>query len=678
LDEIREIVNKGGMEVECFLHGALCYSYSGLCLYSSMLRGRSGNRGRCAYPCRDAFRSEEGQDRKWDGHYFSMKDLALPDEVNRLRNAGVTSLKIEGRKKSALYVAAVVRYYRALLDGVTDRGCLDRYAEDLMTVYSRPWTSLYLRGGRKAGVVDSGTVGHRGAPVGEVARVIPGRAGQAPRLMFQSSRALELHDGLQMDIPGQAKPFGFPVDILRVVEGRQQNSRKVITAPAGSWIEVDLPDPCPPIPPRATVYCASSQEVKRSLRFARPKPGLHRVRFPFRVHATLGPHAVRASACAQAAGLTVEVEHVLDGTFEPARVPGQVDDAARKAFSRLGDTPLVLDEIHLQNPAGLFVAISDWNQLRRELTAKWEQAWQAARSERAVRALAQAVGDRPGVSADTSVRWSIKVDQPGLLDEFVPADLADVHEGVVDAMALSREALSRELLFLTARLGRDRIRLALPSVTRTWECEGLRERVQSLMAEGWRKWEAAGLAAWSQLGTDSGVFPVGLDVTTDWPLYVTNSLAGLQLREMGSRGVVLSPENGGDNLGRVVTRLGGDATVIVYQDTPLFISETCVRSAVEGSCGGKGCSWPPARLVSEQGEKTISVVRNCRTITISQSPFCLSGHLGGLQERGVRSFRAEFILRDYTAGEVVALWRQIRQGRPIKGTYGGNYVRGMA
>jgi len=117
LDEIRDCAAVPGIEAEVFIHGTLCYAYSGLCLMSSHLLGRSGNRGRCAYLCRDRFSSpDEGK----GSFLFNMKDLALPSRIDALREAGVASCKIEGRMKGPLYVAATVKYYRRLLDGGLD------------------------------------------------------------------------------------------------------------------------------------------------------------------------------------------------------------------------------------------------------------------------------------------------------------------------------------------------------------------------------------------------------------------------------------------------------------------------------------------------------------------------------------------------------------------------------
>ena len=119
LEEIRAIYDRTGMEIECFVHGAMCYSYSGQCLMSSLSGGRSGNRGRCAGICRLPFRLYEG-DRLLTGRHsqypLNMKDMCTIDLLPELLEAGVCSLKIEGRMKKPEYTAGVVRIYRKYLD----------------------------------------------------------------------------------------------------------------------------------------------------------------------------------------------------------------------------------------------------------------------------------------------------------------------------------------------------------------------------------------------------------------------------------------------------------------------------------------------------------------------------------------------------------------------------------
>lgn len=112
LEEIRYIKSHGNIEIESFIHGAMCYSYSGMCLFSSILGGRSGNRGRCAQPCRLPYHTS-----KYGEIYpFSMKDMCTISILPELINAGIDSFKIEGRMKKAEYAAGVVSIYRKYID----------------------------------------------------------------------------------------------------------------------------------------------------------------------------------------------------------------------------------------------------------------------------------------------------------------------------------------------------------------------------------------------------------------------------------------------------------------------------------------------------------------------------------------------------------------------------------
>lgn len=153
LAEMKRIHEETGMELEAFVHGALCYSYSGQCLFSSVLGGRSGNRGRCAQPCRLPY-TVEG---KKDEYILSLKDMCGIKALDKLRDAGVYSLKIEGRMKQLEYACGVVKYYRSYIDskkpvsdadydrikalgnrcGFTDRYYFDHNGSDMVT-YVKP------------------------------------------------------------------------------------------------------------------------------------------------------------------------------------------------------------------------------------------------------------------------------------------------------------------------------------------------------------------------------------------------------------------------------------------------------------------------------------------------------------------------------------------------------------
>lgn len=152
LDEIRRIHETLDIELECFVHGALCYCYSGQCLFSSMLGGRSGNRGRCAQPCRLPYSVGQDGDTWTKGELYplSPKDLCAIDLLPELLQAGVSSLKIEGRMKQTQYAAGVTAIYRKYLDLIIesrDYAVAECDRKALLELGNRSgFTAGYLRG----------------------------------------------------------------------------------------------------------------------------------------------------------------------------------------------------------------------------------------------------------------------------------------------------------------------------------------------------------------------------------------------------------------------------------------------------------------------------------------------------------------------------------------------------
>lgn len=154
LQELKEIRQSTDLEIEAFVHGAICYCYSGQCLYSSIIGGRSGNRGRCAQPCRLPYRVRCGKDalnRKSDSYVLNLKDMRTLEDLPELLEAGVNSLKIEGRMKSPLYTAGVVSIYRKYVDLYLEKGkagyCVDSKDIDMLSqLFDRGgYTDTYLK-----------------------------------------------------------------------------------------------------------------------------------------------------------------------------------------------------------------------------------------------------------------------------------------------------------------------------------------------------------------------------------------------------------------------------------------------------------------------------------------------------------------------------------------------------
>ncbi len=757
LDEIRKIASESGVEVEVFLHGALCYSYSGLCFFSSLLRGRSGNRGRCLYPCRDLFMPANGAAGALP---YSMKDLALPDLVDELAAAGVASLKIEGRKKSALYVAAVVSLYRGCLDHTLSAAARTARAADVRTVFSRPWTELYLRGRSAAQVVDRNTVGHRGAAIGRVEQIqsMPGRGGPAhadsrapatshafsrpaasayartPQsgpgqgqerwLIFSSARRLEVHDGIQVDLPEAERPYGFAIEALRPcpattptrpvrrLRARAQApsplpprpGKLCFETPAGARVAVRLPADAPALPVGAALYCSSSQEVKQRYRVPTPSAEVTKARRDVAIKVAVAADGVTATAVHVLADgtTTLSVQAAQPGRLQPGRDPAAMAQTLRAAFERLGDTAFRLTGLTAANPHDLFVPISHLNALRRDLMRLLDEAWQNAWRQRrkacaadlapaataaATIESAKTVGTAPDPPeykmegrppcrplAPCKMLWSLRIDRRAVLNAFQEEDWRDIEQVVVSVIADPLDILRAGLTTLADHVGRERICLALPTITRVWEEAELRRRLAALWADGWRAWEGANLDAFTRLRK--------LGATTwnaDWTLYATNRLAARQWLERGASGLVLSVEDGRENIASLLAEFADRAAVIVYQDTPLFISETCARSVPCPRCGAPNdCAGADDRITSAHGERVRVLTHQGRSITISETPYCLGGRLAELARFGARRLRVEFAHRHYAADEALKIWRTLRAGHsPSIPTHEGNWERGI-
>ena len=544
LAEIASISKRcGGLELECFIHGALCYSISGLCLFGAMEKGRSGNRGKCPYCCRMAY---GGPSRPY---IFSMKDLRLGEDVRKLVDAGVVSLKIEGRMKSALYVAAVTKFYRQMLQSGNEGHSTTFNTPkrvtlaDLETIFSRRTTELYFDGKGKDSPIDPESLGHLGAPIGTVKRVTKDREGRR-WLRFHTARALEVHDGLQFDTMAEGRHLGLGIREMRPAISRTP----VFEVSAGTDVEIELPEDFP-IREGENVYCSMSNAVKRMF----PAPGFRPSDYPgtkkLDVSVTIGPEAI--SAATAVSGITVEAS--VRGTFAAAKNPEKTYSAVEKAFSKLGETDYVLGSLNLVDTNRLFAPMGVLNDLRRELVKNIDDSREKARLAKVDAAIGDgetpAAADLPRLRT-VKVRLGQKV-PAGEWDEVVVAVNPDA-----DAASLSVSAFEKMP------------RLAVPVYTAEPDFSKLRVFVKRLHREGFEKWEASDLATLKMLKA-AGI----TDITADWTLYAFNSHALAAISELGVRRFVASPENTRENL-QYLAESGYDVEFLAQQATPLFISLT--------------------------------------------------------------------------------------------------------
>jgi putative protease len=223
------------VEYEVFVHGALCYSFSGLCLASGLILGRSGNRGECAQVCRSYYTRQNGD----KGYWFSCRDLELVDELAALAEAGAASLKVEGRMKSPEYVYSVARLYRAGLDrlkgvAISD-AAIEGLKEEAHTAFARVPSKAYFFSASGDGLIDSSYPGHRGVPLGQVEALEGGRA----TLTLEAD--LGLRDGVLCLKPlacAMSEALAFSVQDFAEAAG----GKRIVTAVAGARVSFAVPD----------------------------------------------------------------------------------------------------------------------------------------------------------------------------------------------------------------------------------------------------------------------------------------------------------------------------------------------------------------------------------------------------------------------------------------------------
>lgn len=684
IPEIARISDLPGIQTEVFIHGALCYAYSGLCCLSAALRGPSGNRGSCAYVCRGCFNVRNGERRCGNANLMSMKDLATPDLLPQLRRAHVASLKIEGRKKTPLYVAATVNFYRHLLDGTQPEGGLAAAEADVKTIFSRPWTPFHLRSRKQSAVTDIHTVGHRGTEAGIITDVIHDLP---DRLRFTIRNApLEKHDGLQVELPGRDRPFGFPVNDIRVFPQRNNDTwENAFVAQPGTTVEVSLPDEHPDLPVGARLFRTSSQAVKRAYDWEMPRPALCKERLPVAFRVTLTPTRLDATAHLTTPGqqqLRAETTQDLATPLSPARQPERADEAVRNAFAKLGDTDFSAERIDVDNPDHLFVPASQLNLLRRQLTDDLADELVRQRQRRLDDLTAHLqpahAARKPPIQQP---RWTLLTDRAFRLNLLQDSDYSRVDELVFSLAATPEAELADELAAMDAIVAAHphlTLRLALPPIIREGAGHVTPHAIEALVKAGRHRWQAANIGHLDLLRQAGAPLNPG-DVTADWTLFVTNTAAAQALLKQGYARLTLAPDDAWDNwLALLQSPHAPLLDVPVFSDFPLAISDVCAMASLQGACPGPAaCTFTQLNLdnVRTKGERLLAVNNRCQTIILNHRPLNLTGHIRELVTNGATHLRADFCWRNDAPTTVRDLWRQLQQDTPDPNAWTANLFR---
>jgi putative protease len=229
IKEINSIAKKSNVELEVFIHGALCFSYSGLCLFSSYLGGKSGLRGRCVQPCRRRYQWKQKGEKP--GYFFSMNDLGGIDLINRLQKAGISSFKIEGRLRSAHYVSSVVKAYRMVIDADSgDKKVIENAKELLDQSMGRKTSQGYFNTTESKELISPYHSGNIGMYMGQA-----GKGTGKGKFSLALKQSIQVGDRLRLHQEDTGERVAF------TLQNMTKKSRKISRANPGDSIILEVP-----------------------------------------------------------------------------------------------------------------------------------------------------------------------------------------------------------------------------------------------------------------------------------------------------------------------------------------------------------------------------------------------------------------------------------------------------
>jgi len=622
IPEMTALSASAGVELESFVHGSLCFCHSGQCLMSSLIGGRSANRGQCAQPCRLPYDlvGPDGELAEVPGRYLlSPRDLCGIGLLPQLVASGVSAVKIEGRMKSPEYVATVVSVYRAAIDrALADpEGFSVRQAESdmLEEAFNRGFSEAYLADVRDDSMMSYTRPNNRGVPIGRVAETRPGRA------VIALERALESGDTIEFWTA--AGRFAQPAGDLGLADGSTG------AAPIGSRVSIAVERPVRTGDRVFRVANAALLEAaRRSWQSAEERRA---VPLDVRARVRVGePLALTISAGGESATVTGPV-------VETARTRPVTADEVEEHIGRLGGTPYRLGEVNVRLDAVAGVSFSELHRLRREAIDLLDEARLRPWSERSMPTKLE------------PPRFASAASRPSNEAPVLVATLGDGRDAEAGLKAGARRVIVADMVSECAGQATGRL---LPRIVHEGELAGV------LAVAG----ACEGRPVAGNLGVLGALGDAGVEVESDWGLNVLNPWSAAVLAGLGASLVWASPELDGRQLESLVAASPVPIGIIVGGRTELMVAEHCVLQAAGPcshrceSCARRRDSWA---LLDRKGYRMPVFTDSAgRAHIYNAVPLDLSRSIGELFESGVAAVRLE--LESSTAAEAAPIIREWR------------------
>lgn len=634
--DITRIRQGCSLELEVFVHGALCFCYSGQCLMSSMIGGRSGNRGRCAQPCRLPYRlrANSREHLPAPGDYLlSPKDLCTIDLLPELVASGVQALKFEGRMKRPEYVATVIRVYRGALDR-----CLsdpDRYRatqeekRQLAQIFNRDFTTGYYQYNPGANLISYQRPNNRGLYLGRIAG-INSRQGLA---RVKLEQPLGVGDGIEFWVSKGGRA-GMTVKKIWL-DGQEVNR-----APAGSKVELEVPAG---VRSGDRIFKTHDEELIRLARSSYAEG----FRVPQEPVKMVVSGAVGEPLILKAIDEDGNVVQVQTGFAAQEAINRPLTrEILAEQLGRLGNTNYTLKELEVHLSGRPMVPLSELNALRRAAVAQLDKIREPKRNpvdEESFQKALAAAKPKAGKREPRLPALAVSVGDPASLAEALAAGADYIYISgehfrskrwqYQDFEAPVRQAVSRgvKVYYGLPRLWLDSNVPLLEKMT---------EEIKRLPVTGLLASNPAGLQ-WIKKH-----FP-GRPVILDYPFNIFNACSVQWAAEIGVQGITLSPELTFQEISEITVPENLEFEGLVHGALPLMVSEHCVVGAVVGhrteetACPGP-CRRDSFYLTDRMNYRfPVEMDQFCRMHVFNSQELCLLEQLPQFCERGYHRVRIE-------------------------------------
>ena len=613
VEEIKYICDNTNVDIEIFVHGALCVCYSGGCLMSSMIGNRSGNRGRCAQPCRQKYTMIDistGEEIHNNGDYLlSTKDLNTIEEIDKIIDTGVLSLKIEGRMKKPEYVATVIKSYRDAIDEYETTkkvNISDETMEDLYTIFNRKFTKGLILGEVGDEVMNSNVPNNQGLYVGKVVDYNK----KAKRLKIKLEGTLKKGDGINLGggtigriIKGKdITQIGYKGETIELDFIGEAKKNQLVFKTS----DTDLID-------RAQKTYTQDKEFAKSLIDAE-------------ISIKLDSYPELRLIDKNENIVTVQGDKLVEKALKVALSEEKIETQIKK----LGNTPYEIDQLKINLDEGVSMPISLINQMRREAIELLDNARISVKGRMYKDNDIKYSPKIYSRNADNKSKIRVKVNNIEALKSILNLDIDMIYyedvSTIEQAMTMAN-ANNKKLIYSAPRIVRNREYKRLEKSE-----EYCRDHVQI---------SALGQVKYYKENSESVKFDV------DYYLNPFNSETINHYKKEGAETVCISQELNLHEIKETTQYTDLEIETVAYGYIPMMLSEYCPMGVVARSCKKDkrcaNCKESKYVLRDFKGEEyRVSQDIFCRSTIYNSSANCLINNLDELSEAGINIFRLDF------------------------------------